>query len=269
MCRKHHGAPFATWAVAPAKGFRWLSDTSALRTYPSSDRGHRNFCGICGWVAPTVDGASDFVIAPAGNLLGELGLRPTKHMFVRSKAPWYAITGGLPEYDEFPPEFAMPATLRATIPVRPGVTHGSCLCGAVTYEIIGTPLRMFYCHCLRRREGRSAAHCANVFFKSDGFSWTRGAEDVQEYALPGAQFFGTAFCRCCGSGIPRVSAERNVASVPAGSLDSEPGIEPTGHIYVDSKAPWFEIADELPQFSAMSQIAERHPLKHERGRLES
>ena len=103
-------------------------------------------------------------------------------MFVRSKAPWYAITGGLPEYDEFPPEFAMPATLRATIPVRPGVTHGSCLCGAVTYEMIGTPLRMFYCHCSRCREGRSAAHCANVFFKSDGFSWTRGSGDVQEYA---------------------------------------------------------------------------------------
>jgi hypothetical protein len=27
-----------------------------------------------------------------------------------------------------------------------------------------------------------------------------------------------------------------------------PGIEPSGHIFVGSKAPWFEIADDLPQF---------------------
>ena len=69
--------------------------------------------------------------------------------------------------------------------------------------------------------------------------------------MPGAQFFGTAFCKQCGSEVPRVSVERNFASVPAGSLDSDPGITPTGHIYVDSKAPWFEITDDLPQFAEM------------------
>jgi hypothetical protein len=45
--------------------------------------------------------------------------------------------------------------------------------------------------------------------------------------------------------------ERNVVSVPAGSLDSDPGISPNGHIYVDSKAPWFEITDDWPQFAQM------------------
>ena len=30
MCRKHHGAPFATWAVAPLSGFRWIGDTATL-----------------------------------------------------------------------------------------------------------------------------------------------------------------------------------------------------------------------------------------------
>jgi hypothetical protein len=51
--------------------------------------------------------------------------------------------------------------------------------------------------------------------------------------------------------VPRVSAARNIVSVPAGSLDSEPGIEPAGHIYVGSKAPWFEITGDLPQFAEM------------------
>ena len=68
---------------------------------------------------------------------------------------------------------------------------------------------------------------------------------------PDAKFFAVAFCRHCGSAVPRVSAARNIVSVPAGSLDSEPGIKPTGHIYVDSKAPWFEITGDLPQFAEM------------------
>jgi hypothetical protein len=32
-----------------------------------------------------------------------------------------------------------------------------------------------------------------------------------------------------------------------GSLVDEPSIRPAGHIYVGSKAPWFEITDGLPR----------------------
>jgi hypothetical protein len=251
MCRKHHGTAFATWAAAPASGFRWTSDTSTLSSYKSSEKGHRDFCRICGSVAPMLDDASGLVIAPAGNLEGDPGIRPTKHMFVASKARWYTITDELPQYDEYPPEFGMQSTPREPVAVKAGVTHGSCLCGDVAYEIDGPPLRMYYCHCSRCRLGRSAAHCANVFYSADGFRWLRGAAQVQDYALPGAQYFGTAFCRRCGSEVPRVSRERNIASVPAGSLDSDPGIPPNAHIFVDSKAPWFAITGDVPQFAEM------------------
>jgi hypothetical protein len=251
MCRKHHGTPFATWAAAPVAGFRWLSDTSSLASYRSSERGHREFCRICGSVAPLVEESFGMVIAPAGNLEGDLGIRPTKHMFVGSKADWYEITDELPQHEEYPPEFGMPSTPRAPVELKPGVTQGSCLCGEVAYEITTPPLRMFLCHCSRCRQGRSAAHCANVFYDATGFRWVRGAGLVEEFPLPGAQYFTTAFCRNCGSEVPRVSVERNIAVVPAGSLDSEPGIAPAAHIFVGSKAPWFDITDELPQFAEM------------------
>ena len=251
MCRKHHGTPFVPWAAAPVNGFRWTGNTSTLASYRSSARGHRDFCRVCGSVAPMLDEASALVIVPAGNLEGDPGIRPTRHMFVASKANWYEITDDLPQHDEYPPEFGMASTPREPVAVEPGAAQGSCLCGDVAYVIDGAPLRMYYCHCSRCRLGRSAAHCANVFYKADGFRWTRGAEHVQDYSLPGARFFGTAFCRRCGSGVPRVSVERNVATVPAGSLDSEPGIAPDGHIFVDSRAPWFDIADTLPRFAEM------------------
>ena len=164
MCRKHHGTPFATWAAAPIAGFRWLGDTSSLATYRSSERGHRDFCRICGSVAPMVEENLGMVIAPAGNLEGDPGLRPTRHMFVGSKAGWYKITDDLPQHAEYPPEFGMPSTPRAPVELKPGVTQGSCLCGEVAYEITTPPLRMFQCHCSRCRQGRSAAHGANVFY---------------------------------------------------------------------------------------------------------
>jgi len=251
MCRKHHGTPFATWVAAPLAGFRWLNEPTSLATYKSSERGHREFCRICGSVAPMLEPGMGMVIAPAGNLEGDPGIRPTKHMFVGSKAAWYPITDDLPQHEEYPPEFGMPATPRPPVTVAAGVTQGSCLCGEVAYEITTPPLRMYYCHCSRCRRGRSAAHAANVFYKAEGFRWARGAELVREFQMPGAQYFATAFCSNCGSAVPRVSVERNVAVVPAGSLDSDPGIAPAGHIFVDSRAAWDQITDDLPQFAEM------------------
>lgn len=251
MCRKHHGTPFATWAAAPASGFRWIGDTATLADYQSSEKGHRYFCHICGSVAPMLDAKSNLALVPAGNLEGDPGLRPTKHIFVASRAAWHPITDGLPQYDEYPPEWGMPATQRAAAVTTTGVTHGSCLCGEVAFEITEPPQRLYFCHCSRCRRARSAAHGANLFYRAGAFRWTRGAALVQDYALPGAQHFGVAFCGRCGSALPRVSAARDVAVVPAGSLDGDPGRTPDAHIHVASKAPWFEITDELPQFAEL------------------
>jgi hypothetical protein len=54
------------------------------------------------------------------------------------------------------------------------------------------------------------------------------------FPLPGALYFGVAFCRECGSDVPRTSVARGGVVIPA-------------HIFVGSKANWFEITDRLPQ----------------------
>jgi hypothetical protein len=251
MCRKHHGTAFATWAAAPLAGFRMLSGTESIARYASSPGFHRSFCTTCGSVVPEGMPAMDLVIAPAGNLEGDLGIKPQFHMFVGSKAAWYKIEDDLPQFAEYPPEYGLTARPGPAVEARPGATQGSCLCGSVAYEITSPPVRMMYCHCSRCRLGRSAAHATNVFYKSEGFRWVRGESLVTDYALPGAAFFGTAFCNRCGSEMPRVSTERGVVNVPAGSLDSEPGIEPMAHIFVESRASWDVIAGGIPQFAEM------------------
>ncbi len=251
MCRKHHGTPYATWAVAPLAGFRYTAGEAAIGRYASSPGFRRSFCTTCGSVVPDSVESAGLVICPAGNLEGDLGIEPSLHMFVGSKAPWHEITDDLPRYEEYPPQFGMQATSRPAVKTGDDGTQGSCLCGDIAFAISGPPIRMFYCHCSRCRLGRSAAHAANVFYKADGLRWLRGAELLQDYPLPGAQFFGTAFCRKCGSAMPRVSLERNVAVVPAGSLDTDPGMRVQAHIFVDSKASWDRITDQVPQFAEM------------------
>jgi hypothetical protein len=251
MCRKQHGVAFATYAVAPASGFRWIAGEDEVVRYQSSAQGSRAFCGRCGSIAPTALPSMGIVFAPAGNLVGELGLHPEGHMFVGSKAPWHAITDHLPQHEVYPPGFPAEGVPRPQVVPREGVTEGSCLCGDVAYEIRGEPMRMINCHCERCRLGRGAAHATNVFYKVDAFRFTRGESGVREYKVPDAKFHTVAFCSRCGSKVPRISAERGIVVVPAGSLDTDPGIRPMAHIFVANKAPWFDITDTLPQFAQM------------------
>ena len=53
MCRKHHGAPFATYATAALAGFRWTNGEHALGHYAASPNYSRSFCTTCGAVAPS------------------------------------------------------------------------------------------------------------------------------------------------------------------------------------------------------------------------
>ena len=248
MCRKHHGAPFATFVSAPLSGLRWLSGRDAISTYASSPKGVRSFCSTCGSVTPLLMEAYGLAVVPAGNLQGDPGIRPQAHLFVGSKAPWYPITDDLPQYEEYPPELGMSGVERPPVAVKEGVIQGSCLCGDVVFELKGKPLGLWNCYCSRCRRGRSAAHAANVFTRIEQLEWRHGQDQVVEYRPPDARFFGVAFCRRCGGGVPRISSERNIAIAPAGSLDSDPGVRPSAHIYVGSKASWVDITDDVPQY---------------------
>ena len=252
MCRKHHGAPFATFVSASVDSFRWISGEDSICEYKTEAGGTRPFCRTCGSVTPIFMREMGLVACPAGNLDGELDMKPTSHFFAASKASWYSITDSLPQHAGFPPEFGGGLGIeRPTVAPKVGVIQGSCLCGEVAFEIEGAPDRLWYCHCSRCRRARSAAHGANLFFKPDQFRWVRGESLVKFYKDPNARFFSTAFCEKCGSAAPRVSRERGLGFVPAGTLDTDPGSVPRARIFVGSKASWVDITDAIPQFEEL------------------
>jgi AcrR family transcriptional regulator len=100
MCRKHHGAAFATFVTVALSSFRWVAGEDVLSTYQSSAYGKRTFCSKCGSVMPVVEADTGIAFCPAGNLDGELGIQPQSHRFVGSKASWHTITDTLPQHEE-------------------------------------------------------------------------------------------------------------------------------------------------------------------------
>ena len=128
--------------------------------------------------------------------------------------------------------------------------EGSCLCGTVAYVVEGEPIRSNHCHCRRCRKSRGTGHATNAAFPIAGFRWVRGEANVARFKVPDARYFTHCFCKTCGSTMPVCDSERQIAIVPLGSLDNEPGIQIERHIFGGSKAGWDVIADGLPAFDA-------------------
>ena len=255
MCRKLHGTAFGTYVGVTAPAFRWTGGEEKIQSYKSSPGGQRPFCQRCGSTVASLMRDGQLVFMPAGNLHGAINKSLDHHIFVGSKAPWFEITDGAPQHDAYPPEYDAPSidSLERK-PKTPGATGGSCMCGAVVFEFDDNLGRMGNCHCSRCRMARSSAHSTQLFVAISSFRWLQGEDSVRQFKLPDTEMFITSFCKTCASAMPTVFEDLGMAMVPAGALDQDPGIRPQAHIYVGSKAPWFEITDDLAQFEAMPEM---------------
>lgn len=248
MCRKIHGSQFATYLEASE--CEYTSGEDYVQPYLSSEGFTRAFCKACGSVLPESNEDGKHYI-PAGLLDDDPGIRPEAHIFTESKATAYTIHDALPQLTHYGDgELARVVD----VPVSEksdGVVTGGCLCGDIAFEYSEAPKFMMNCHCSRCRKAKGAAHATNAFVPLDNLRWTQGKDKVVNFDFPKAERFGNAFCANCGSSVPRESRGTGMFNVPVGSLNSEPGIAAKGHIFMGSKAPWFEVKDELPQWDEM------------------
>ena len=252
MCRKAHGAAFGTYIDTPISDFQWMSDLETLKKFASSSSIERAFCSQCGSVVPDFSQDGETVYVPAGS--HEQSFDAEAHIFVASKAPWHRITDDLPQHDEYPSEENLQSYPDTSLPEKTeGTVRGSCLCNAIKFEITEPFKFVHNCHCSRCRRARSAAFTTNGFTSADGVTFVSGEENIKLYKVPEAKFFTHAFCDTCGSGMPRKDADRGIAVIPLGALDDDPGCGADDHIFTDSKAAWYEITDDLPQFEQYPQ----------------
>jgi hypothetical protein len=126
------------------------------------------------------------------------------------------------------------------------MSTGSCLCGAVRYELRGDPALMYYCHCGTCRKANGSSFATNLIVPADDFTITAGRERLTAFESSPAKH--RYFCSACGSPIySHAEATKHIVSVRCGTLDGDPGVRPAVHTYVATRAPWFEITDAIPQ----------------------
>ncbi|VAW75028.1 Gfa-like protein [hydrothermal vent metagenome] len=126
---------------------------------------------------------------------------------------------------------------------------GGCLCGSIQYKINGDVMRFYHCHCSRCRKMTGTGHATNIMVKADTVEWLKSESLLGYYKVPKAERFYSQFCKQCGSPLPRRVPELGMVVIPAGSLDSDPGINPEARIFWDSRAEWSCEAGGLPTFS--------------------
>ena len=127
---------------------------------------------------------------------------------------------------------------------------GSCLCGAVRFEIIGDFERFFLCHCRRCRKDTGSAHAANLFSSTAKICWMSGQAEVKSYRVP-STCHEKSFCSKCGSAVPGFQMNGALLVVPAGSLDSAIETPPDAHIIVASRANWDRCLENFPQIDEL------------------
>lgn len=125
---------------------------------------------------------------------------------------------------------------------------GSCLCSTVKYEVRGELGAAIYCHCSRCRKATATAFATNAAVAASDFVIIEGEAALKAFdSSPGVHRF---FCSNCGSSIiSRRDTMPDVVRLRLGTLDTPLPTSPTAHYFVASKAEWYEIHDELPQFA--------------------
>lgn len=126
---------------------------------------------------------------------------------------------------------------------KPQLT-GCCLCGSTQYTVSDDFEYALNCHCSQCRRATGASFKSFAGIKRSHLKVTQGEKDLFIF---GGEDAHDVRCGSCGSFLYSVVREGTYVHVTLGTLASEPSIRPTAHIFVGSKASWYEITDDLPQ----------------------
>jgi hypothetical protein len=126
------------------------------------------------------------------------------------------------------------------------VLVGGCWCGAVRYRVADEFLYASICHCSRCRAATGSAFKPFAGIERAKLDVTAGRDTL---LVVGDDDLNDTRCMSCGSLLFSVVRDGEYVHVALGSLADAPSLRPTKHIFVGSKAAWFEITDDLPQFA--------------------
>lgn len=128
--------------------------------------------------------------------------------------------------------------------------RGQCLCGAVHYRVPDAFVYAMNCHCSQCRRATGSAFKPMAGIEREKLSVVQGAERLK---LFGSETGHDARCGDCGAFLWSRVRDGAWLHVTLGTLTDDPAIRPSCHIFVGSKAPWYTINDELPQYEGYAE----------------
>jgi len=120
---------------------------------------------------------------------------------------------------------------------------GSCLCGAVRFEVEGELKAPDACHCTQCRKtsghyfvSTDLPRSAVTVWGEENVTWYRSSEKVRR-----------GFCRTCGSTLFWYPIDKDWTAIALGAFEAPTGTRLKMHIFMADKGDYYEIADGAPQ----------------------
>jgi len=120
---------------------------------------------------------------------------------------------------------------------------GSCLCGAVRYEVVGALRDVVECHCAmcRKTHGHIGAYTATPkenlrIVETRGLKWYRSSEQARR-----------GFCAECGGTLFFEPLAKDYMAIAAGTLDPPTRLKTVVQIYVNSAGDYYRIDPSIRQ----------------------
>ena len=124
--------------------------------------------------------------------------------------------------------------------------EGKCECGKVRYAVDAGIADLSHCHCEQCRRLHGAAFVSFAEVPRDKFRYLQGESELRVYAS--SEHNDRVFCGHCGSNIlVDHKPDAQVLYLAMGCVDGNPDCPPAYREFVGSKAPWYEIGEDLPQ----------------------
>lgn len=115
---------------------------------------------------------------------------------------------------------------------------GSCLCGAIEYEIDQLDMPISHCHCRTCRKAHAAAFSSTAGVMREHFRWLKGQEKLSAFeSSPGKLRY---FCSVCASHLMAERPAQPHVIVRVATLDEDPNSKPTMHIWCSHDVPWLQ-----------------------------
>ena len=118
---------------------------------------------------------------------------------------------------------------------------GSCLCGAVSYELISEPKAVTHCHCKMCQKQHGAAFATYASIPKSDLIYVSGKERLTLYNSSSSVV--RKFCSICGSNIEWSGSKKypDWVSIAVATLDAPFNPKNIKTIHEESKACWLEI----------------------------